>query len=125
MMTMEIFHWEDPNRIPYYLIESVIKRGRKPKMNIKEFTKEELENELKRREEEERIRDIPKRIGSWDIDGVIDYVENILYGISNNTLVFHDDIDWDDIRIEVYRRFMLEVYGEQIRKWLDKKGLHL
>lgn len=83
--------------------------------NLSKFTKEELNKELKRREEEE----IPILLENPDFTNLKVLTERYLFNLYNYDFVAHlVNRDYDE---SIYECIMRTLYGPNIFNWINKK----
>ena len=84
-------------------------------MDIKDFTLEELKNELIRRDEEERRKHKPTQLENPDLTGlrraVAEYIDSIYNGDHHE--------DSDDTHY-IYEEALKAIYGTNIFYWIRK-----
>lgn len=84
-------------------------------MDIKEFSLEELHDEMVRRETLEKLKNKPQPIEDPDLTGLRSVLAEYINSIYNGT--YHEDSDVDHY---IYEEAVKCIYGEEIFDWITK-----
>lgn len=86
-------------------------------MGIEDFSDEELEKEIKRREECKKKSSIPKAIERPDFSSLIKMCKQYIDELANDTV--HDD---DDTRYYIYECAIECVFGKRVWGWINQQN---
>lgn len=92
------------------------------KRDIEEFDDEELETELKRRQEKKRIAAKPKPLKNIDWTPLINMCQEQIDNLHENEMCDEDDRQYIDSDIDhyVYECAMTCVFGANVFKWINR-----
>ena len=90
-------------------------QGMGGKMDIKDFSPEELQDELNRRDEKEKISNKPQLIENPDLTGLKNTIGEYIDSIFDGT--YHED---SDIRHWIFEAAVTAIYGKDVFDWINK-----